>query len=836
MERIKELESQLTAERQKIETLEIDSNKLFEAEETLVKARDENEILKIEIEELKKKEALEQLTADERIKSVEEDLKETRKLHDEARATIDTLSKKISESVAELETTKCELDNIRRQYDEHLVLCSSKDETIRNLQSELLSFKQTLAEKTAALEKIELESKEKEKQVEKEIERLKMDASSKTLDAEMARDELNNKVTEIEALNKQIGELKKDLELKSGDMERYQLNQSETIEILKKELEDARSSLKAKIDEMEELSMEKSREVSQKEMELSDARALINQNFAEIETLKANIENLKETEKTNQLETVDRFTHQIEDKEAVVLQLKNEINIKNGELEESNSTISKLQNIIDAKSKELEKLNTELETVKNQQQTEVNNVKKRNEEISELQLKCGDFERQLKIAEDRCGVLTEEKLSLERERDAFINSSGDIDAKLQQLSKELADKQNTLDQIRAQLSEKESAYLRLEQETKLRTDNLLNELEQQKQMYQQQLAAAEEAEKLQKTNFETLSVETNQLKEELTKSVKELKSELEEKELVLQKTLEEAAENDRQLKDELGRTTAELQRDVESYQNKLKVLSAEALEAKNLVAQRTEEAIEMDAKYKHLLAQSEQSDIVAKTEFEENLRKLQFELNEKQLQIQQLNSDISDLKQTNNQDIAHIHERDDRISKLTAELVANQELVKQLQADRDKLKSLNTEQEDKNAANREECNVLQTRIGELTEKARLADKYAQEQVKERDCFVDILNKLNITEKQKAALSQQLHSLSIVEKVQAIQFDDRDRKILELEKLVKDEKNNSVEKDKQLHSQKNEISRLQNELKEVSLRKSLLLFAENASCVCRRSRP
>lgn len=64
MERIKELEAHLTADRQKIEALEADSNKLFEAEEALVKVRDENEILKHEIEELKKKEELEVLTAD----------------------------------------------------------------------------------------------------------------------------------------------------------------------------------------------------------------------------------------------------------------------------------------------------------------------------------------------------------------------------------------------------------------------------------------------------------------------------------------------------------------------------------------------------------------------------------------------------------------------------------------------------------------------------------------------------------------------------------------------------------------------------------------------------
>lgn len=61
MEHIKELQSQLQAERSKIEALEADSNKLFETEETLVKVRDENDTLKSEIEELKKKCELAQL-------------------------------------------------------------------------------------------------------------------------------------------------------------------------------------------------------------------------------------------------------------------------------------------------------------------------------------------------------------------------------------------------------------------------------------------------------------------------------------------------------------------------------------------------------------------------------------------------------------------------------------------------------------------------------------------------------------------------------------------------------------------------------------------------------
>lgn len=46
---MRELEDQLKFERQKVETLENDSSKLFEAEEALLKSRDEVAILKTEL-------------------------------------------------------------------------------------------------------------------------------------------------------------------------------------------------------------------------------------------------------------------------------------------------------------------------------------------------------------------------------------------------------------------------------------------------------------------------------------------------------------------------------------------------------------------------------------------------------------------------------------------------------------------------------------------------------------------------------------------------------------------------------------------------------------------
>lgn len=55
MAKIKELEAQLSSEKQRLDALEAESNKFFETEETLVRIREENEALKYEIEVAAKK-------------------------------------------------------------------------------------------------------------------------------------------------------------------------------------------------------------------------------------------------------------------------------------------------------------------------------------------------------------------------------------------------------------------------------------------------------------------------------------------------------------------------------------------------------------------------------------------------------------------------------------------------------------------------------------------------------------------------------------------------------------------------------------------------------------
>lgn len=50
IKRLKELEEKLEAERRKVESLEADSNKLFETEEALLKSKEEIDFLKADLE------------------------------------------------------------------------------------------------------------------------------------------------------------------------------------------------------------------------------------------------------------------------------------------------------------------------------------------------------------------------------------------------------------------------------------------------------------------------------------------------------------------------------------------------------------------------------------------------------------------------------------------------------------------------------------------------------------------------------------------------------------------------------------------------------------------
>lgn len=757
----------------------------------------------------------------EQIKTLQEELEKMRLQYKEAETTVNLLTDKLNEISKEHEITKRDSETINKKFEEKQELCLSKDDEINRLQAKIQSLSQNLVETSSAFEKLERESKGKEILLQKEVERLKMEASSKSLDAESTKDELNKKNVEIETLHKRVFDLKKEIEIRSVDLERYQQNQDEIVANLKRDLENAHSALKAKISELEELSTEKSKEICRKEIELDEARTLVKRNNTEIEALKAEIESLKVQERDAQSEIFDRHMRQIDEKDAIIMQLKEEINKKVENIENFSNLIAKLETDVRAKTEDVERVRSNLESVEQKYHLQTVNVSKSTQQINELQLKTGDLESQLKLAEEKYNNLMQQKVVLEKERDTFINSSDNIDVKLQELSKELAEKQNTLEKVQDELAKSEQLYRTMEQELNLKVNNLMHELEQQKQQHQEYENAVLVNEKLYNDKCEVLNAESAKLKEELTRQVRNLKSTLEEKDLILQKTLEEASENDRQLKDELSRVTMEYQRDRDQYQAKISEMSAEALEAKNLAAQRTEDAIEMDARYKHLLAESERSDIATRSEYAANMSKLQFELDESRHQIEHLTNEISRLNENSSHSEASIAKRDGQLTTLNTELRMKRDLVEQLQTEKDNLQSLYDEQCSKNATNKEEYNTLVKRIVELTEKANLADEYAAKLAAERSGFIDVLNHLQITEDTKNDTLRRLKQMNsdivdLVQEVKAAEFDERKLKMEEMQKLIDNTKSDVLEKDHQLRLQEDEAARLRSELLEVNV--------------------
>lgn len=190
------------------------------------------------------------------------------------------------------------------------------------------------------------------------------------------KDELNNKTVEFEKLKKQISNLKTS-ELKYGVVARSQQKQMEKFEIIGKELKDAHNSLKIEIHEI------KACKKLEKEMDVH--------NHDEIEILKGNTKN---------------FTHQIDEKEAVISQLKTEFYSKNEEFRKFYFLISKAK-VLSTEALEAKSLvaqimeETREKDVKYQQLLAVNeqletNIRKLNFELNEKQMQIEQLNRNVR--------------------------------------------------------------------------------------------------------------------------------------------------------------------------------------------------------------------------------------------------------------------------------------------------------------------------------------------------------------------------------------------------------------------------------------------------------
>ncbi|KAF2904339.1 hypothetical protein ILUMI_01836 [Ignelater luminosus] len=831
--RIKDLEEQLTQERQKVENLEADSGKLFEAEEALVKTREEVDLLKNDLQHaISKRSASEEQHADS-ITTLKKQLETTQQQLEQSRVdstqTIEKLQADLSASTLNSQATRStfdtELEEYRKRLQKKETDCSSQDEEIAALKAELAQTKALLAERTAALEKKISESNEIENNLKTELERSKRELSAKLVDLENNTDAIKSKEHEVKSLKTQLETTAIDLKSRVMDVERYQRSLQETEVNYKNEIEQLRKELKAKILEKEEQDKTSAIAISQRDTKLEDANKTISQHLSEIEKLKSDLSEAKETIERTSTEIHDRHARQIEVREAQLMAMAAELQQKNEEITKCSIVTSKLEDDICTKNGAIEKLRLELDSFKRRFESEQMSISRYNEQINTLQLTVGDLQRKLISADQRIIEVTEQKQRLEAEIQSLMSSTGDYSVKLQDLNSKLLEKERIIETVRAEFLEKLQISQRVEQQLKIQLQKFREDTDRSRINYEERLKTSIEAERLLRQRCEVANAETAKVRDELMLRVNELQRLVEEKDFALKKTLGESSENQQFLKDQLGRATAELHKTIESCQRRIDELTTENINSKNVIAQKSELIIETESKLKHFMAQTQQTEIEIRRTFEEQIKKIEFQLGEKNAQLQQYIAETELLKRDCMNQNVNIAEKDHKIAQLINQLQATQQLVAQLQSEKDRLQLMQIEAAKECAANNQQCNDLLNQVAILSNKAEMADKLAQELRMQKTVYTRLFEQLQITERQKQTLIARLedaankngesdkcyYMLELAKNLQATNSDEQAKRIVELQQTIAVTQQQLADSENQLRTQKNEILRLQEAL-------------------------
>ncbi|KAG5865982.1 hypothetical protein JTB14_034240 [Gonioctena quinquepunctata] len=227
--KIKELEEQLSKERDKVDNLETEAYKLFEAEENLIKSKEETELLRKQIQEARNREhTLEgaSATTTSLIASLEKETDQYKIDLDEKNETISVLRQEVNQLTMQM---KKQLEESTTMKTDLEALCSIKEKELSNLKEELSETNNLVKEKIDAVTKITSEKLGSEATLEKEVDRLKMDLSAKISDLEISSDSLKAKELEMENMRKEYDSLNE--QLKKIDIGRDELVKDLTAKI-----------------------------------------------------------------------------------------------------------------------------------------------------------------------------------------------------------------------------------------------------------------------------------------------------------------------------------------------------------------------------------------------------------------------------------------------------------------------------------------------------------------------------------------------------------------------------------------------------------------------------
>ncbi|KAF5279166.1 hypothetical protein FQR65_LT03412 [Abscondita terminalis] len=441
--RINDLEERLTAERKKVELLEQESSKLFEAEEELVKSREEIDSLKSDLQHLRtKRDVGGQDSVSSEVSSVLTRQTKSQNIKIESSKVVDGVSLGITSSQSDLEK---QLEVSKKESAVHLQNCEKYQNEVDMLKTELSRTKTLFQEQTATISNKMKISSDTESSLRAEIEQLKLTLTAKDV-------ELQNKDDEIRRLKTLLETSDIEVKAKAVDIERYQKSKQESEESYNKEIDYLKMILKEKVVEKEQI--EKTNE--KLKSELNEAKADIERNSVDVH---------------------ERHTRQIAIKESELMAMAAELQQKNEEISKCSIVTTKLEDDICIKNGVIEKLKLELESFKKRSESEEKSMLNYTERISVLQLTIGDLQRKLASTEQVVLELQEQKARLESELQNVIASSGDYSAELQKMNAAVIEKELMITTVRNELLQKLQTQQSNEQQLQLKLQKVTEDYE-----------------------------------------------------------------------------------------------------------------------------------------------------------------------------------------------------------------------------------------------------------------------------------------------------------------------------------------------------------------------
>jgi chromosome segregation ATPase len=816
LKRIGELQANLAEERHKSEALDATSNKLFEAEESLIKAREEIDSLQSELEEVRvRRQALEEEKAlsAKFADSLQQQIEGASVENAEKAKTIDQLKEEISRVTSEHEVVKREAEESKAKSTED---CGQKDAQIEKLKAELDNQK-TLMEK---LERTNAD-------LVKENDKLKMQLSAKSIDAETVNEQVAEKEKEIKSLRDELDTVKKELGHKVEDLERHKDNSHEVEGSLRKELDQTRDNLKSKISEVENVKKELNVQISQKDKQIEEANKKIAQNSDELKKLNDELTATKSSFEESKNEIHSRHARQVASQDSQLMALSAEIQQKNEEITRSQIVISKLEEDLCSKNGVIEKLRLELESFEHQQSSHTEASTILTKKMNELTLSHGDVQRQLNAANERITGLLELKQRLEAEIQS-LTAKCENAAQLEQLRSEIQAKETLLESLKAEYEQKLQNSERARHEIELHHEEDVANFERAKSELETRLRITTQSEELLQQRCDGTIAEMAKIRDEHRVRISELEHSLQEKELALGNLQSKCSESGRYYQEQMKTATEEMSRNLESSQQKLAALTEEVLQLKQNLAEKSEALIEANAESSHILAQNQQAVSELKQQYGEDIRKLEFELNEKNMQLEKRSTELQLLKSDCQNSSTDLEGKDQKIGELTAEVQQAQNLITQLQEDLTSAQLLYQQTVNEHETVQTQCKGLLEQVASLSEKVQTGESLFDNLQIEHDTAMNVMDRLRITEQQKQECLQQLqleatssaqtkncqHVMELLNQIKVDNSTEATEKILGLQKEVEVVRNQLAERNHQLDVQKAELLRLQEDLVKV----------------------